>query len=112
MTEKAHAQNKITEKKAEKLIEKENKKYDVKKNLIEARADRFQGLDGIGQGANLVSQSLGEQEKAKASKENIQKEMAQDNQNQMGNAADDLKRKADKIAEFDPFQRNSSSLRG
>jgi hypothetical protein len=110
--EKATAQNKITEKKAEKLIEKENKEYDVKRNLIKAKADRFQGLGGIGQGANLVSQSLGEQEKAKASKENIQKEMAQDNQNQMGNAADDLKRKADKISEFDPFRSNSSSFRG
>ncbi|MGL4540032.1 MAG: hypothetical protein ACRCU0_03555 [Candidatus Rhabdochlamydia sp.] len=112
LAEKANAQNKITEKKAEKLIEKENREYEVKKNLIEAKADRFQGLSGIGQGANLVSQSLADQEKAKASKETIQKEMAQDNQNQISNTADDLKRKADKIAEFDPFRSNSSSLKG
>ncbi|MGL5263870.1 MAG: hypothetical protein ACRDAI_04755 [Candidatus Rhabdochlamydia sp.] len=112
IVEKATAQNKITEEKANKLIEKKNKEYDVKRNLIEAKADRFQGLGGIGQGANLVSQSLADQEKAKASRETIQKEMAQDNQNQIGNTADDLKRKADKITDFDPFRSNSSSLKG
>ena len=42
----------------------------------------------------------------------MQKEVERDNQNQLGNTTDDLKKKADKMADFDSFRSNSSSLRG
>jgi len=112
IVEKATVQNKITEEKANKLIDKENKKYDVKKNLIDTKSKKIQGLAAPGQALYFVSQGLGDVEKSKAQKENLQKEVTQDNQNQIGNTAEDLKRKADKIAEFDPYRSNSASFKG
>lgn len=112
LAEKANAQNKITEKKAQQLIDKENKEYDIARDLIGAKSKKIQGLAAPGQPLYYVSQGLGDVEKSKAQKENLQKEVMQDNQNQIGNTADDLKRKADKIAEFDPYRSNSASLKG
>jgi hypothetical protein len=106
------AQDKITKEQADECIEKTEREYNVRKDLIKSKAGRFEGLGGIGQGMQNASQGLGEVEKAKGKKEDIQKEIAQDNQNQIGNTADDLRKKADEIAKFDSFRSNSSSLKG
>jgi hypothetical protein len=110
--EQAPVQNKMSEEEAKELIKEREREYNVQKDLIESKAGRFEGLGGIGQGMQNASQGLGEVEKAKGQKETIQKEIAQDNQNQIGNTADDLRKKADEIAKFDSFRSNSSSLKG
>jgi hypothetical protein len=110
--EQAPVQNKMSEEEAKEAIKATEKEYNVKKDLIGAKVGKFQGLAAPGQGLYYVSQGLGEVEKAKGKKEDIQKEIAQDNQNQIGNTADDLRKKADEIAKFDSFRSNSSSLKG
>ncbi|MGL5263850.1 MAG: hypothetical protein ACRDAI_04645 [Candidatus Rhabdochlamydia sp.] len=110
--EQIKAQKKLSSKEQSWLLRQAEKAYKVDTDLSKAKASKFQGLNAIGQGTLTTAQSLGELEKSKAQKENIQQQVEQDNQNQQGNTADDIKRKADKLTEFDAFRSNSSSLRG
>ncbi|VHO02416.1 hypothetical protein [Candidatus Rhabdochlamydia sp. T3358] len=112
LVEQAEAQDKITHREANNLLRRVEKEYEVSKNVAQAEAGKMQGLAMPGQAVYYMSQGLGEVEKSKSQKENVQQQVEQDNQNQQGNTADDIKKKMDDIAKFDPFQRNSSSLRG
>ncbi|MGL5626231.1 MAG: hypothetical protein ACRDDW_01770 [Candidatus Rhabdochlamydia sp.] len=103
---------KTASKEEDKLLRQIEEDYKIDIDLSKAKASKLQGLAAPGQGLYYASQGLGELEKSKAQKENIQQQVAQDNQNQQGNTADDIKRKADKLTEFDAFRSNSSSLRG
>lgn len=112
LIEEADTQDKITRREARILLQRVEKEYEVGKDMAEARAAPLKAVAAPGQGLYYVSQGLTELEKAKGQKENVQQQVEQDNQNQQGNTADDIKKKMDEIAKFDPFQRNSSSLRG
>jgi len=112
LVEKTTVQDKMSEKKANKLIDKENKEYDIARDLIEAKKENFKTLGGIGQASYYISQGLGDVAKHQSQKDTTQKEVIQDSQNQIGNTADDLKRKVDKMIDFNPARSSSSSLRG
>ncbi|MGL4540367.1 MAG: hypothetical protein ACRCU0_05260 [Candidatus Rhabdochlamydia sp.] len=112
MVKKADALGKMTRREADKDITQINKEYEANRDIINTKKEKFEALAPIGQGIYYVALGLGDVEKAKAQKENIQQQVEQDNQNQQGNTADDIKRKADKLTEFDAFRTNSSSLRG
>ena len=49
--------------------------------------------------------------KSRSDKESLIQQVQQDNQNQQANTAEGIKKEIDKLAEFNPFQRNSSSQR-
>lgn len=110
--EKIKAQRKLSSKEEDWLLRQVERDYRVDKDFAKAKVDKFQGLSAISQGIFPAAQGLGELEKSKAQKESVQQQVEQDNQNQQGNTADDIKRKADKLTDFDAFRSNSSSLRG
>lgn len=109
--EKIKAQKKITTKEEASAITRTNKDYDVEVESVKAKANKFQGAL-LGQGAQIVSQGLAEHEKSKAQKDSNQQQVEQDTQTQVGNTADHIQKNIDGITAFDPFGRNSSSLRG
>ena len=94
-----------------KKIKLVNKHYEVNIELKKAKAAKLQAIGNPGQAAYYLAQGLSEHQKAKSQKEGLIQQVQQDNQNQQGNTADGVKKEIDEIAKFDPFQRNSSSLR-
>ncbi|KAG6558654.1 hypothetical protein [Candidatus Rhabdochlamydia sp. W815] len=102
--------DKQTEKK-NKRIKLVNKEYEILADSHKAKSGKFQSVGTPGQAAYYVAQGLSEHQKAKSQKESLVQQVQQDNQNQQGNTADGVKKEIDKISDFDPFKRNSSSLR-
>jgi len=88
-----------------------NKDYGVDLDKIKSEANRIQSVGTPGQAAYYVAQGLSEVEKSKSQKEASIQQTQQDNQNQQENTADGIKREIDKLADFNPFQANSSSLK-
>lgn len=97
--------------KKNKKIKLVNKAYEVRIESEKAEAGKLQAIGNPGQAAYYVAQGLSEHQKAKSQKEGLIQQVQQDNQNQQGNTADGVKREIDKLSDFDPFQRNSSSQR-
>ena len=97
--------------KKNKRIKLVNKNYEVNADKVKADTGKLQSLGTPGQAAYYVAQGLSEHQKAKSQKESLVQQIQQDNQNQLGNTADGVKKEIDKLSDFDPFKRNSSSLR-
>lgn len=112
LVEQADVQDKITHREANNLLRRVEEEYKVSKDVAKAKSAPLEVLSGAGSGVNFLAQGLAEVERSKGQKETVQQQVEQENQNQQGNTADDIKKKADEIARFDAFQRNSSSLRG
>ena len=94
-----------------KIIKLVNKDYEVRLDKIKSEANKIQSVGTPGQAAYYVAQGLSEFEKSKSQKEASIQQIQQDNQNQQENTADGLKKEIDKLADFNPFQANSSSLK-
>lgn len=99
------------ERKNDKKITLINKEYEVKTDIVKSQVSKLQAAGTPGQAAYYVAQGLSEHQKSKSKKEDLIQQVQQDNQNQQGNTADGIKREVDKLTDFDPFQRNSSSQR-
>lgn len=112
MAEGTNTQNKITKEHAAELIEAENKEYDIKQELIQEKGKKFAGFVQAGQGVQTAFQGGSTFEKSQADKDTLVQQTEQDNQNQLGNTVDGIKRTVEKLTEFDPFRQNSGSLKG
>ena len=88
-----------------------NKDYEIRTDKVKADTSKLQSAGTPGQAAYYVAQGLSEHQKAKSQKESLVQQVEQDNQNQQGNTADGVKKEIDRLSDFDPFKRNSSSLR-
>lgn len=97
--------------KKNKRIKLINKDYEANTDIKKAEAGKLHSVGTPGQAAYYVAQGLSEHQKAKSQKESLIQQVQQDNQNQQGNTADGVKKDIDKLSDFDPFKRNSSSLR-
>lgn len=87
-----------------------NKDYEVDVDFVKAKASRAQFII-LGQGTQNIAQGLSEYQKSKSQKESLIQQTQQENQSQQGSTVDGIKRKIDKLSDFDPFQRNSSSYK-
>jgi hypothetical protein len=88
-----------------------NKDYEIDTDSSKAEASKLQAAGTPGQAAYYAAQGWSELKKAESQKENLLQQVQQDNQNQQANTAEGIKKEIDKLAEFNPFQRNSSSQR-
>ena len=94
-----------------KRIKLVNKDYEIRADKVKSKSGKLQSAGTPGQAAYYVAQGLSEHQKAKSQKESLVQQIQQDNQNQQANTADGVKKEIDKLSDFDPFKRNSSSLR-
>ena len=94
-----------------KRIKLVNKDYEVDADKVKSKSGKLQSAGTPGQAAYYVAQGLSEHQKAKSQKESLVQQVQQDNQSQQANTADGIKKEIDKLSDFDPFKRNSSSLR-
>lgn len=107
----AEENNVFSDTEQNKRIKLVNKEYEIFADSHKTKSGKFQSVGTPGQAAYYVAQGLAEHQKAKSQKESLIQQVQQDNQNQQGNTADGVKKEIDKLSDFDPFKRNSASLR-
>jgi hypothetical protein len=108
---KSSEKARIDKERKNKRIKLINKNYEIRTDSSKAKASKLQAAGTPGQAAYYAAQGWSELKKAESQKENLLQQVQEDNQNQQANTAEAIKKEIDKLAEFNPFQRNSSSQR-